>query len=113
MDIKKFIPGTTAYYVPESRSLEIKKTTILRVGKKYVYTTTHRFCKFENKNLGNFLSSNSDTGFNDKLFLTEEDAAEYIEQHDSWLKIKRAFDRSKFTDFSSEQYRKLKEILGI
>lgn len=109
MDIKNFKTGQTAYSVYfKSGKYIIKKEIVCKSGRKYVYTE-NEYNKYELfYGDEDYLIESEYSGYKKMLFLTEQDAKDYIEKQDLITWIKHIDVR---TGYSLKQLRAVKRIL--
>lgn len=114
MNIKEFMVGETIYILTLNKGRNVEPTTreskVKSVGRKYVTTqndSRYQECEY----LTNGLVEDKEWGERDYIFKTKLDAEEYIEKLnlETWLNNVTRRIRNNFT---LEQLRKVKEILG-
>lgn len=114
MNIKEFVVGETVYILTLNTGRNIEPTTreskVKSVGRKYV--TIENDSRYEECTyLTNCLVEDKEWGERDYIFKTKLNAEEYIEKMnlETWLNNVSRRIRKNFT---LEQLRKVKEILG-
>lgn len=110
MNIKDFKVGQDAWIFMKGG--HISKTTITKIGRKYVYTAEYWECRYAEQHwLKEGLVEEKDWGDRKLLFSTEDALHEYLERKDleGWLFDK--MQKGVRNTYTLEQLRKIKEIL--
>lgn len=114
MTIKDFTVGQTAFMVSrdggENRIIELP---VAKVGRRYVTVGTVLGYKFYAPDVAyeEFLVEKSDFGHPHLLFVTRQEAEDYLEKRVLWQDLRRRFSTTAVGKFTVAQLRAVKQII--
>lgn len=109
--IKDFVKDGYGYLLQtDSRTEKIKEVKIVTVGRKYVTVRDSYERKFKEHATANYLIEHTQSGYTGRLFLTKEEAEEYMEIEKISLELHKV-ELYKYRKCSLEQLKEIKRIL--